>query len=465
MAASSVLRATALVAAAMLLVAVVPRPAAALTASELALYKQLASGLATLSDVVVKNKPPPATLTSNTTGSPTVAAAAAKSTAVAAASTAASGAAVAKALGTVMAAAALDAAAAGTLGSPSTFRYLDGSKRTALFRLPNGNRPIKGTCIFVHGCKHDPESWFYKSAKCPKCTGLPEEVAHTKQCLARGYAVLALRSLDREYRSRCFSSSGTKLNDHPSSKQVVQAFTAKYGLANTPKYMFGISSGASFAVKFPGTMWVDGVISEVNMPWAKAWGAVDSKGRLKYRFPPTVFYEMANDVETSKQIAAALNIFRNNNVKADVVKVPMRPVTPDFLHQRSIYLSKQQSRQIQAVLRKIGLLDANGWIKYDPRPNTEWTKKLANALKWLRRDSPYYNLISDESQVWQELNLAYSQHEIVSDYVRPTLMWLEQRGNANLNALVQQYSLNGTLRCLNESVEGCGLRRARALLR
>ena len=29
------------------------------------------------------------------------------------------------------------------------------------------------------------------------------------------------------------------------------------------------------------------------MPWAKAWGAVDSKGRFKYPFPPTVFYEMA----------------------------------------------------------------------------------------------------------------------------------------------------------------------------
>jgi hypothetical protein len=39
--------------------------------------------------------------------------------------------------------------------------------------------------------------------------GLPEEVSHSKQCLARGYAVLALMSLNREYRNRCFSSSGT----------------------------------------------------------------------------------------------------------------------------------------------------------------------------------------------------------------------------------------------------------------
>lgn len=41
----------------------------------------------------------------------------------------------------------------------------------------------------------------------PLGAGLPEEVAHTKQCLARGYAVLALMSKDRLYRSRCFSSS------------------------------------------------------------------------------------------------------------------------------------------------------------------------------------------------------------------------------------------------------------------
>ena len=41
---------------------------------------------------------------------------------------------------------------------------------------------------------------------CP--AGLPEEVAHTKACLARGYAVLALASKNREDKNRCFSSSG-----------------------------------------------------------------------------------------------------------------------------------------------------------------------------------------------------------------------------------------------------------------
>lgn len=34
--------------------------------------------------------------------------------------------------------------------------------------------------------------------------GLPEEVAHTKQALARGYAVLAIDSKNRDFNNRCF---------------------------------------------------------------------------------------------------------------------------------------------------------------------------------------------------------------------------------------------------------------------
>lgn len=54
--------------------------------------------------------------------------------------------------------------------APSFSRsYNDGTGRVALYRFPK--RRIKGTCIFVHGCKHDPFSWFYKSRGCPMCTG------------------------------------------------------------------------------------------------------------------------------------------------------------------------------------------------------------------------------------------------------------------------------------------------------
>ncbi|KAL4458454.1 hypothetical protein ABPG75_013319 [Micractinium tetrahymenae] len=119
----------------------------------------------------------------------------------------ASGAEVRSAIATVLAAASIQSEVLGTLGDPSFFKYPDGSGRVALYRTPK-SRSTRCVCIFVHGCKHDPYSWFYKSPKCPQCTGLPEEVSHSKQCLAHGCAVLALMSKDRQYRSRCFSSSG-----------------------------------------------------------------------------------------------------------------------------------------------------------------------------------------------------------------------------------------------------------------
>jgi hypothetical protein len=57
--------------------------------------------------------------------------------------------------------------------SPTCHRYgsvLRGDKRVALYRMPPKGKP-KGTCIFIHGCKHDPYSFFYKSSGCPLCTG------------------------------------------------------------------------------------------------------------------------------------------------------------------------------------------------------------------------------------------------------------------------------------------------------
>ena len=43
--------------------------------------------------------------------------------------------------------------------------------------------------------------------------------------------------------------------------QVLDKWMKKYGMQKKPKYIFGISSGASFAIKFPGAYNLDGVIS------------------------------------------------------------------------------------------------------------------------------------------------------------------------------------------------------------
>ena len=156
-----------------------------------------------------------------------------------------------------------------------------------------------------------------------------------------------------------------------------------------------------------------------------------------------------------------------------------------------------------------------------PRPqNRQWTEALPRLVRWIvpRDSSSPFNLVSDESQIWQgaaqappgaaagswcqhagwrprrrtaagrpaglaaralcspaaagvhtsprpaELNMAWSQHEIVADYVRPTLMWLEARGRPaggeTLASLVAKYGLEASgLSCLTEDTEGCAARR------
>lgn len=65
--------------------------------------------------------------------------------------------------------------------------------------------------------------------------------------------------------------------------------------------------------------------AEVNMPWADAWGAVDTRNnRLKYDFPPTVYYAMARDQRTMQQIQEGIQILRSNGVPSDYVFVSGR---------------------------------------------------------------------------------------------------------------------------------------------
>ena len=176
---------------------------------ELKLYQAIAAGLSTYSADELANRT-----------RPDVPAGAVSVAAAAAPVVDATSQEVAAAIGNILAAAAIEAEVTGTLGDPKTFacaggqrawrgrragtlclaarasaaspRTLahlatpshharpppcsdgypnDGTNRVALYRLPlSAGRP-KGTCVFIHGCKHDPFSWFYKSPRCPMCTG------------------------------------------------------------------------------------------------------------------------------------------------------------------------------------------------------------------------------------------------------------------------------------------------------
>lgn len=58
------------------------------------------------------------------------------------------------------------------------------------------------------------------------------------------------------------------------------------------------------------------------MPWEKAWGATDGKGKIIVpHYPPVVYYQMQRDVQTAKQISQAVAILKKNGIPSDSIFV------------------------------------------------------------------------------------------------------------------------------------------------
>ncbi|KAL4422469.1 hypothetical protein ABPG75_008666 [Micractinium tetrahymenae] len=240
-----------------------------------------------------------------------------------------------------------------------------------------------GTFVFFHGCNHvASHSWPYDPASCPECLGLPEEVAHTKQALAWGYAVLVPES---KAATGCFSSSSdATLSDQTDMPYIIQAFLRDKFLETKPVLIAGISAGAAFAVKLPKTLLATTAItaSRSTPPWDydyalraevnaidwSSWGLLNSKGQLRYPgFPPVAYVQMERDLATAATIQANIPKLRGLGINSDYVLVPSRPINESWFSDRSPAITPQQSSAIVAALQQLGVLDSAGWLRDDPR--------------------------------------------------------------------------------------------------
>lgn len=54
-------------------------------------------------------------------------------------------------------------------------------------------------------------------------------------------------------------------------RKAILDFTGRFNLRGKKIYMWGISSGAAFTIKFPATMWVDGLVSGERHAGLESW--------------------------------------------------------------------------------------------------------------------------------------------------------------------------------------------------
>ncbi|KAL4441477.1 hypothetical protein ABPG77_001981 [Micractinium sp. CCAP 211/92] len=326
----------------------------------------------------------------------------------------------------------------GSLMTPTRGELLS---RRFYYEIPHD--PV-GVLFMAHGCVHDAADFWPPSKACPECSGLPEEVSHTKQALARGYAVLAVDSRNRDFDNRCYSYETDKWG----VKYILENWTREQGLQALPVFALGVSAGASFCLKLPKITRINGVISEVLGVAQESFATPDMLGDT---YPPAVFIDMQRDTSMTQRISQSVDILHAHNVPATTIPVDPRPVTHSFFSDRSQYISPELSREIVNGLRKIGMIDYQGYVTTDPRYTTQpWKEQLMEILPHMRPETGNPDgLASDPAIIGEQMNLAWASHEIISDYLTPCLAWLEAGGQKPIDGFLRALQIRSPLAKLN----------------
>eukprot|EP00756_Hemistasia_phaeocysticola_P045023 Hpha_TRINITY_DN18796_c0_g1::TRINITY_DN18796_c0_g1_i1::g.47540::m.47540 len=290
-----------------------------------------------------------------------------------------------------------------------------------LSEAPSGT--LKGAVFFAHGCGHAARDWWLPGPSCKHCLGLPEEVRLRRLALRRGLLVIVVSSLET-----CW-----QLSDPPSEEGDVKAVLRALALVRTrhhaeslPLYAVGASSGGAFVQVLPHHTKVDGLVAQIMVPVGQLLTAP--------HYPPICFLHMPRDEGTNDAIHDWASTKKGSTRYAEIMVQP-RPITPAFLG-RSVRLGVEGGRMVAGALRSKGFLDESGLLRRDPR-RSEWRAALEgkDTVELLRQSAD--ELVPDESPISELLNLAYAQHEIVSDGFGTILDWLEAGGQGRVPTSVR----------------------------
>ncbi|KAI7844116.1 hypothetical protein COHA_002255 [Chlorella ohadii] len=298
------------------------------------------------------------------------------------------------------------------------------------YQVPKNPR---GTIVFVHGCVHSGYNYFPQSKECNACRGLPEQLSHTLQALRRGYAVIAISSVDRD--TGCWSWN----EDGWDVAELLKGFLRDWGLDKLPFYGAGISSGASFLLKLPRYIKMDGIMSEALGIDEDAWGLWEVS-----KYPPTIYVSMVRDTPTAKKIEANRKELTRQRTPVEVIQVEERKVYPTYFSDRfPSKITPELSKEIAQGLFEIKMINKNGIVQEDPREASwPWMIELQALVPGLEGQTNYPEKPQDVMArgVFSLMNLAYAKHEIISDYITAGLMWFETGGSGDLKKYLDAYT-------------------------
>lgn len=309
--------------------------------------------------------------------------------------------------------------------------------RSHYYQLPATSGAPKGTLLVLPGCaRWGPGFWPYGSPGCDDCVGLTEDVAHTKQALARGYAILVGWPVDLSYPNQyCWSAK----DDGDTITKILLQFLEAFRLRTKPVYVLGASSGGSVALKFQSMLeaqrvpvHVSGILAEVSTNLEVQHFAPKSK-----RHPPIVWVSMSypNEIKKARTRVADYKKY----APAAMVVSDVHKVLPTYFSDRHPRISPLRSAHLVDAMHSIKLLRTDGIFAYDIKENKGWIGKLYTAAPWLKQSPEFALGPSKKSAILQAMQVAQAGHEHVCDYLTAALMWFEQSGATNFTDLVRKY--------------------------
>lgn len=226
-----------------------------------------------------------------------------------------------------------------------------------------------------------------------------ERLDFAEYAVASGYAVVALDSNDRDARqwATAFSPANP---DVVNTVALLDRLAAEGRLApGLPRFALGISNGGAFASRISALLgWrAQNIVIATGIEPVMAQTSVPTIWTLARRdavlVPDSIAIARRNaDGLVQRRIAAEVNVLEPT------------PVYPErFTRIRG--LSLEDSRTIQALLRAAGLLDAEDFLRQDPRTGEA---AIVAAIP------PAY--AASRNGILTQLELAWAGHEAMSDF-------------------------------------------------
>ena len=226
----------------------------------------------------------------------------------------------------------------------------------AVWQLPPHR--AAGLLFLAHGCCHGAIDWWPRGPNCERCIGLPEEVRIVRQALQAGWGAIALSSSERVGR-RAWDFA----TDGPRVAAALNSFRTKHSLEQLPLAALGASAGGAFVLQLAGLVPLHAVVSQI-MALPPALLRAPPGGAC---FPPTLFVHMTRDDRTSALVQDCVSSLRARGGAVARREIGPRPVTPAFFKERLPQLSAEHAHALCEALRRDGLLDAQAFLKHDPR--------------------------------------------------------------------------------------------------